>query len=318
MAIYKKQQTDVQPSRLQPANKRIHTTGSRKTYSKMKSIIGFLLTLVLITLVESASFSYKEQDQWPGICVRGNTCRQSPINIDTRNVKVRKLAPLRFSSVFFRSIEGEFQNTCQNVEFTPDKSINAIVQTPVGKYKLLQFHFHWGRGNGEGTEHLVNGNAEEFEIHFVSERIGGEDPTAGDALAVIAVRGEVSRRPIRGVFKTLDASKITEVDSIIPINKIVMADLLPKNLDYYFYEGSLTTPDCDEIVQWFVLKQTIYVPAAYLAQLRKIEMDEAGNPLTFNFRAPQDLNDRIVVTPKRVKLMWQTKPPVFDCLDTGN
>ena len=81
----------------------------------------------------------------------------------------------------------------------------------VGKYKLLQFHFHWRRGAGEGTEHLVSGNAGEFEIHFVCEKIG-EDPTAGDALAVIAIHGKVSRRPIRGVFKILDASKITEVD----------------------------------------------------------------------------------------------------------
>ena len=265
----------------------------------MKSIIGLLVILVVITSAESASFSYKQQDQWPGICVRGNTGRQSPIDIVTRKVKERKLAPLKFNSVFFKSVEGEFENTCQNVEFTPARSVNAIVLTPVGTYKLLQFHFHWGRRAGEGTEHLVNGNAEEFEIHFVCEKIGGEDPTAGDALAVIAVRGKVSRRPIRGVYKILDASKITEVDSSIPISKIVMADLLPKNLDYYFYKGSLTTPDCDEIVQWFVLKQTIHVPAAYLAQLRNIEMNEAGNPLIFNFRAPQDLNRRTVFTPKR-------------------
>ena len=259
--------------------------------------------LVVISIAESASFSYREQDQWPGICVEGNTGRQSPINIVTRKVKQRKLAPLKFNSAFYKGVEGEFENTCQNVEFTPGKSVNAIVQTPVGKYKLLQFHFHWGRQTDEGTEHLVNGKAEEFEIHFVCEKIGGKDPTVGDAMAVIAVRGKVSRRPIRGVFKTLDASKIIEVDSATPISKIVIADLLPKNCDYYFYEGSLTTPDCDETVQWFVLKHTIHVPAAYLAQLRKIEMDEAGNRLTFNFRTPQDLNGRVVFTPKKVKLI---------------
>ena len=84
------------------------------------------------------------------------------------------------------------------------------------------------------------------------KKIGGEDPTAGDAVAIIAVRGKGRKCPIRGrgVFKILDASEITEVDSSISIGEIVMADLLPKNLDYY-YEGSLTTPDCDETVQWF-------------------------------------------------------------------
>jgi carbonic anhydrase len=121
----------------------------------------------------------RQRQHWPSVT---NQHRQ-------KKMKKRKLAPLKFNSAFFRNVGGEFENTCQNVEFTPAKSVNAIIKTPVEKYKLLQFHFHWGRGTGEGTEHLVNGNAEEFEIHFVSVKIGGEDPTAGDARAVIAVRG---------------------------------------------------------------------------------------------------------------------------------
>ena len=266
----------------------------------MKTIGLAVILAVALSMAESADFSYTAQNEWPGICVEGNTGRQSPINIDTEKVKSAGLTPLMFSYDFFKEIEGEFENTCQNVEFTPDDSVNAIVSTPVGQYKLLQFHFHWGRKSGEGTEHLVDGRAEEFEIHFVCEQVGGSDPTAGDALAVIAVRGEVKNIPISGIFETLDASEITEVDETIPVSEVVLADLLPKNCDYFFYEGSLTTPDCDEIVQWFVLKYKIQVPADYLEQLRQIEMDEEGNPLTFNFRAPQDVNDRVVLTPKEV------------------
>ena len=262
-----------------------------------------LILAAVFTFTKSASFSYTAQDQWPGICVDGNMGRQSPININTRNVKRMKLPPLQFNSAFSKKIEGVFENTCQNVEFTPTESVDAVIQTPVGKYKLDQFHFHWGRKSGEGTEHLVNGKAEEFEIHLVCEKIGGDDPTAGDALAVIAVRGEVSKRPITGIFKKLDASKITQVDTFIHVDDIIMSELLPRNCDYYFYKGSLTTPDCDETVQWFVLKHTIKVPASYLAQLRKIEMDEDGNQLTFNFRAPQALNGRDVLTPAHMSLL---------------
>ena len=268
----------------------------------MKNIVGIgVILLIAVSFAESASFSYTAQDEWPGICVMGNTGRQSPIDIVTEDVEEEDdLAPLKFSSVFYAKISGDFENTCQNVEFTPSVSVNAIIDTPVGMYKLKQFHFHWGKISGEGSEHLVNGKAEEFEIHFVSENILGTNTKAGDALAVIAVRGEVSNDPIQGIFKELDASLITEVEASIHVSNIVLADLLPKNRDYYFYEGSLTTPNCDETVQWFVLKHTIQVSVDYLEQLRKIEMDEEGNRLTFNFRAPQDLNGRLVLTPEEV------------------
>ena len=153
-------------------------------------------------------------------------------------------------------MEGEFENTCQNVQFTPAKSVNAIVQTPVAGTSYSSFTFI-------GEDKLVMKELSTWLMEylrslrftlFVKRLVDSEDPTAGDALAVIAVRDKASRRRIRGAFKTLDASKITEVDSSIPITKLVMGDLLPKNQDYYFYEGSLTTLDCDEIVQWFVLK----------------------------------------------------------------
>jgi carbonic anhydrase len=35
--------------------------------------------------------------------------------------------------------------------------------------------------------------------------------------------------------------------------------LLPKELTYWSYEGSLTTPPCSEIVDWMVLRQPIEV-----------------------------------------------------------
>ena len=70
--------------------------------------------------------------------------------------------------------------------------------------------------------------------------------------------------------------------------------LLPDSLDYWFYEGSLTTPPCSETVAWFVLKERITVPGAYLDLLRGVEEDEDGTLLTFNFRDAQKLGDRTV------------------------
>ena len=262
----------------------------------MRMIIGLFTLIIIFSAAHSVTFNYTAQNLWPGICVTGNTGRQSPIDIITNDViEDNDLTALRFSSEYTSPIDGEFENTCQNVEFTPEDTVIAVMKTPVGVYKLLQFHFHWGTQSGEGTEHLVDGAAEEFEAHFVHEKVNGMNPSAGDALAVLAVRGKAVSSSIKGVLEELDASQISAVGTKIDVKDIIMADLFPNNGDYYYYEGSLTTPCCNETVQWFVYKNLIEVPKAYLEDLRKIERDASGNFLTFNFRDTQKLNNRPVL-----------------------
>ena len=90
-------------------------------------------------------------------------------------------------------------------------------------------------------------------------------------------------------------TKIQEFKSTTPVSGFRFDSFLPKNLDYYYYEGSLTTPPCSETVQWFVLKERITVPGAYLEQLREVEEDKEGDLLEFNFRMPQALAGRVVL-----------------------
>ena len=36
-------------------------------------------------------------------------------------------------------------------------------------YQLLQLHFHWGRRNGRGSEHTINGEKFPMEMHLVHQ-----------------------------------------------------------------------------------------------------------------------------------------------------
>ena len=71
---------------------------------------------------------------------------------------------------------------------------------------------------------------------------------------------------------------------------------------YYSYEGSLTTPGCDEVVQWVLYSNPLSISSRQLAVFRTI-LDHNGNPLLQNFRPVQPLNGRTVVlhtpTPSR-------------------
>ena len=57
-------------------------------------------------------------------------------------------------------------------------------------------------------------------------------------------------------------------------------------------------PLCNETVQWFLLKHPIDIPGEFLASLRQIVQNEEGDPLTFNFRDAQALNNCEVLTPE--------------------
>ena len=104
----------------------------------MKILLAYFALATLYAAVQSATFSYTEQNLWPGICVTGNTGRQSPIDIKEDDVEeADDFSALKFNSEYDSKIDGEFENTCQNVEFTPDSSVNAVMTTPVGNYKLL-------------------------------------------------------------------------------------------------------------------------------------------------------------------------------------
>ena len=132
---------------------------------------------------------------------------------------------------------------------------------------------------------------EGFEAQFVYGRLLSGNSNIGtdpEHTLIVAVRGGETDQPVKNdVFNKLDVSPITSYESIVRVNGVLVNDLLPKNLDYYFYRGSMTIPDCNEIVNWVVLKDKIQVPSSYLEQLRQIR-DENGYPIAFNFRNTQD------------------------------
>lgn len=253
-------------------------------------------TLIVNAAAAGFKFTYDAQDQWPGVCVVGNQMRQSPINIVTSNVQADSTL---FTSLKFsyqkHGMNGIFRNTGHNVQFDPDVPGSASFTNHLGTYLFQQVHMHWGKQTGEGSEHRIDGNQGELEIHFVHIKEGATDVNQPDYYSVIGVLADVdSGQSISGPWNKLNANAVQTFGSQITVKKLHLKQLLPQHRDYYFYQGSLTTPPCSETVAWFVMKERITVPSAYLTSLRNVEENAAGDILGYNFRMPQNLAGRVV------------------------
>ena len=260
-------------------------------YLCFAGIFAFAATFSVVQ--SSSDYSYWYQNQWPGVCTTGK--KQSPININTGSVQCNTyLKPLLLSHAYYKTMPGKWENKGHTVQFTPQSGIKAYMLTPIGTYKLLQVHMHWGSSAGSGSEHFVNGWSADLEVHFVHKKVGAVDQTDCDYYAVLGVRGYSSpSASLSDTLRQFEPAFIESYPSSTSVNNVDLSSLLPWSLAYYHYQGSLTTPSCDERVQWFLLQGAIEIPQTYLEKLRKIKgKDNAA--VTWNYRYLQNDNGRIV------------------------
>lgn len=187
-------------------------------------------------------WDYTNHDAWGDaevnrLCKAGQA--QSPININTVTVANNQ----KFELVdHYTAQDFIIKNNGHTIVFdakNPNQHSLTINGTP---YSLLQFHYHLP------SEHMVMNNHYPLEIHFVHKN-------ENNGLAVVGVL----------VDKGQTNPHLTKVLTNLPslgsdnynLNDFNVKDLMPKNSKTYAYEGSLTTPPCDEHVQWLLKAEPI-------------------------------------------------------------
>ena len=82
--------------------------------------------------------------------------------------------------------------------------IGANLENP---YNLVQFHFHWGSEDSLGSEHAVNGEKADAELHLVHLNSKYSDVTEAlankDGLAVLGIFLKQSDRKAPGSVRDL-------------------------------------------------------------------------------------------------------------------
>ena len=260
-------------------------------------MILFLATCTIQATETDREWNYTDTEAWKQ--VEGWSCdgtRQSPININTASLKKdSRLIDLVLAN-FDLPFTGKLNNTGHTVQLIPDTE-TATFMNHVGTYNLKQFHFHWGRSAVHlGSEHSVDGNKFSGELHFVTRKNIGSD-TAGDAFAVLGVF--LMEDPSAAYDNTIWMKFLSilphETAELQNVSGVVLTDLVPDDRSYYYYEGSLTTPPCSQVVQWFLLRNPIRIPSMFMTALRTMVYNPEEEILMMNFRDTQPLNDRDVM-----------------------
>lgn len=197
-------------------------------------------------------------------CAKGKS--QSPLDIRGPYVKGRMVVTADYKEGALRMLNNG--HTIQvNVNPGSKLRIDGIA------YDLLQFHFH------RPSEEKIDGKPLAMVVHFVHKNAEGK-------LAVLGVLlKEGNENPgIKTLWTHMPKAEGPEVE--VEGVKFNPGNLLPKEFDFYSYEGSLTTPPCTEGVRFFILKTPVNVAKEQVADF----------PFKLNARPVQPQNGREIVT----------------------
>lgn len=170
------------------------------------------------------------------------------------------------------------------------------------KYKLEQFHLHWGNCDNHGSEHTIDGREYAAELHLVHYNITkyssfAEAVDKPDGLAVLGILIEAGEEH-EGFKDMVDTTRNvkTRGKTCQVLKTFDPAILLPGNTkDFWTYRGSLTTPPCYESVQWIVFRESVQYSPKQLQALRSLlNADDGGDCIVDNYRPPMPIGSRKV------------------------
>lgn len=193
---------------------------------------------------------------------------QSPINIVTCNIEPGNDHQISIECGSGIQIE-TITNTGHSIQLDFKSGSEVVLDNR--HYRMIQAHFH------TPSEHQVDGMTFPMEMHFVNQLFveGREDTTAYLVIALLYKMGEpnkfisdfMSRIPVEE-HNTVKAGEKTEW------KQEWMLDDEDKEMHYYYYQGSLTTPPFNETVEWLVAKKIF---SASPEQIRYINSLEGNN-----------------------------------------
>jgi len=193
--------------------------------------------------------------------------RQSPVSLNSQEAEAMELPELNFN---YRPEQIVSRNNGHTIQH--DELPGSFMYVGDRKFALEQFHVH------TPSEHLIDGKQFDMELHFVHKAADGK-------VAVVAVLVQPDENAKLSIPTYTLPNREGEV--VAYQGRRNPADFLPENREYFFYNGSFTTPPCTEGVEWIVMKEPLRISPAVIRHFR--------STLSANNRPVQLLYDREIL-----------------------
>ncbi|KAJ1701541.1 hypothetical protein LUZ63_001320 [Rhynchospora breviuscula] len=229
-------------------------------------------------------------DRWGVINENWTTCstgrEQSPIDITEE--RIQEQPDLGRLLQKYQPAKATLKNQHIYIEVEWNGNGNAGSMTIDGiLYNVSQFHWH------SPSEHTINGQRYDLEMHIVHQNIDNET-----ARAVVAVLYDIGHPDpfIRKLEPFIRNANNVEEQPIGLVDPREAQGI--DTAKYYRYMGSLTVPPCTEGVVWTVLDNIRTVSTAQVDLLKQALPEDFRN----NSRPLQNINDRTIGLYQNLKI----------------
>ena len=189
------------------------------------------------------------------ICSTGKN--QSPINIS--GLIEAELQPISFG---YSATSTEILNNGHTIQVNYNAGNNITIDGI--DFELKQFHFH------APSENLIDGKSYPLEAHLVHADKNGNLAVIG----IMFVEGKENKVLAQAWKKMPEKANDRQTLTGVAAN-----DLLPKNHDYYRFNGSLTTPPCSEGVRWLVMKNAVTASKSQIEAFTNVMQHPNNRPV---------------------------------------
>jgi carbonic anhydrase len=211
---------------------------------------------------------------------------QSPIDLPSPTGESGSYSALPASHLKY--IEMRYHNTDVKSMFNPSTlgatvgfAVDAPADSPKGELILNDFHYAVRHATFHTpSEHTLASMPTEMEMQIMHESI------ADKSKAIVAILFKKGRNNtvLQPVLEAL--SKLSPPSGDQPLGSLDLLDVIPFDPGFVVYDGSLTTPPCNESVKWIVVDKPTEASAEQINIVKNI--------VGMNSRPLQNRNGRTV------------------------